>query len=705
MAQPTAYEQFLLELVNNARLNPLGAAKQFDTGLNDGLELGTISSDPGQALAYNVLLDDAAHFHSQWMFDNQKFQHEGDIRTDSTGSYQTRANDRMIDAGYQFNGSWAWGENLGNLGTTGTLDVNNAIVLINEGLFKSPYHRKNVLNGTFREIGNSTLTGTFNGYNTLLITQNFALSGSDIFLTGVAFDDSIIDDAFYTVGEGLAQVSVEATRQSDDAVFTTFTTDSGGYQMALTPGVYEVSFKQNNQTVGVPRQIAIVDENIKLDLDTSDPNPSVNQHLMGLQNADHLVGSQGNDSLVGNHGRDTLKGNAGDDILYGGAGNDTLIGDAGDDILYGGAGEDRLYVASNDNITLSDTQVIGDGIDIISNIEFANLYGRSNDNLIDARSAVNVRALIKGEGGNDTLRGGENDDTLFGGGGNDILFGEGGNDVINGNGGRDRLYIVSNNDITLSDTQVTGDGIDTISNIEFANLFGQDGDNIIDARDAVKIRTVIRGEGGNDTLRGGENRDTLLGGNGNDVLFGEGGNDIIDGNGGTDLIYVVSNNNITLSDNQVTGDGIDTIRNIEFANLYGQGRNNLIDARNATNISTVIKGGGGNDTLIGSQMSDNIQGDNGSDILYGSGGNDILTGNSGSDVFVLESAAGTDTIRDFVDGIDYLSLGAAVNFSDLDINDSSNGSVTIVNTIDNQMLAILNNVSAVNITEQDFTDI
>src|SRR5688572_9324797 len=37
MAQPTATEQYFLELVNRARANPAGEAARFGIGLNDGL--------------------------------------------------------------------------------------------------------------------------------------------------------------------------------------------------------------------------------------------------------------------------------------------------------------------------------------------------------------------------------------------------------------------------------------------------------------------------------------------------------------------------------------------------------------------------------------------------------------------------------------------------------------------------------------------
>lgn len=269
MVQPTAQEQYLLELINRARLNPLGEASFFGIDLNDGLDPGTISDDQKQPLAFNFLLNDAANFHSQWMLDNQKFQHAGEDNS--------RAYNRMIDAGYQFTGSWTWGENLSTVGTTGTLNLNNAVVQINEGLFKSPLHRQNILNGDFREVGLATLQGNYQGFDSLLVTENFAKSGSDIFLTGVAFDDLVEDDSFYSVGEGLAGIEVTATRQSDGEAFNTTTTASGGYQLALDPGQYEVSFDQGNQALGSDRQVSITNANVKLDLDTSDLDQS--QHI------------------------------------------------------------------------------------------------------------------------------------------------------------------------------------------------------------------------------------------------------------------------------------------------------------------------------------------------------------------------------------------------------------------------------------------
>ena len=270
MVQPSMYEQYLLELVNRARSNPQREANLYNIGLNDGLDTNTISNDAKQPLVFNLLLIDAARSHSQWMLDYDRFSHQG-VRGSDPG-------DRMKDAGYQFIGSWTWGENIGYTGTS-RLNLNNAVEQIHQGLFKSPGHRENILNNSFREIGLATSTGDYKGYNSLMVTQKFAKSGSDVFLTGVAFDDAVEDDNFYTIGEGLAGIEVTVIRQSDNRSFTTTTMTSGGYQMPLEAGTYEVSFSKNNREIGNSEQITIGAENIKLDLNTENSTFEVARHI------------------------------------------------------------------------------------------------------------------------------------------------------------------------------------------------------------------------------------------------------------------------------------------------------------------------------------------------------------------------------------------------------------------------------------------
>jgi hypothetical protein len=64
MVEPTAYEQYILELINRARANPGAEAARLGIDLNQGLAAGTISTAAKQPLAFNPLLIDAARGHS-----------------------------------------------------------------------------------------------------------------------------------------------------------------------------------------------------------------------------------------------------------------------------------------------------------------------------------------------------------------------------------------------------------------------------------------------------------------------------------------------------------------------------------------------------------------------------------------------------------------------------------------------------------------
>ncbi len=59
MAQPTAHEQYFLELVNRARANPGAEAARLGIDLNQGLTAGTIADIAKQPLAMNQLLTTA----------------------------------------------------------------------------------------------------------------------------------------------------------------------------------------------------------------------------------------------------------------------------------------------------------------------------------------------------------------------------------------------------------------------------------------------------------------------------------------------------------------------------------------------------------------------------------------------------------------------------------------------------------------------
>jgi Ca2+-binding RTX toxin-like protein len=328
-------EQYFLELVNRARMNPLGEAQRFGISLNDGLSSGTITSTPKQILAGNSLLNNAATGHSTHMLAVDQFAHQG-IGDGTLGS-------RMQASGYVYNYA---GENIAWNGTTGFLDADKAIGAHHEMLFKSAGHRTNILSSDFQEIGIGAATGVFtqNGtnFNALMSTQNFGEPASGTFVTGVAYRD-ITGDRFYSIGEGRGSIEAKLYK-SGTLLSSTSTASAGGYATKTTQtGSMELVFSDETLTRDLGVRFTLNSTNVKVDLVgdyTIEINvtgtlsrETLNARLLGIENK----------SLYGNALANKLEGNSGANWLSGGSGNDTLIGRKGADTLKGGLGADNFY--------------------------------------------------------------------------------------------------------------------------------------------------------------------------------------------------------------------------------------------------------------------------------------------------------------------------------------------------------------------------
>jgi len=149
--------------------------------------------------------------------------------------------------------------------------------------------------------------------------------------------------------------------------------------------------------------------------------------------------------------------------------------------------------------------------------------------------------------GPDTLTGGSGDDTLDGGDGTDLLNGGGGNDTLDGgvdsvsdvlHGDAGSNTVVGSGDVnfTLTNTSLTGHGVDTLSGIQLATLTGGGGANTLNAGAFTLGGVTLNGGGGADTLLGGAGPDALNGGDGPDSLTGGKGLDVFDGGAGNDAI-------------------------------------------------------------------------------------------------------------------------------------------------------------------------
>lgn len=370
MSQPSAYEQYMLELINADRA-AAGVAP----------------------LAFNGDLNEAAENHSSWMIATDIFSH--------TGVGGSTPEQRVTAAGYSFNGTWFSGENISWMSNGGAAGFQDEVDSRHASLMASPGHRANLLNGNFREIGVGFETGEMQGWDASVVTQNFALSGTSVFLTGAAFDDRD-GDLRYDVGEGLGGLTVTAVNGAGQS-FATTTMDAGGYNLDLAAGAYTVTFSGGGFAT-TTQQVTIGGGNVKLDLVDPQAGPppfnpidgtSAGETLRGTAVADWINGLAGNDRLQGGGDNDVLNGGGGRDLLFGDTGRDRLIGGGGNDVLTGGAQRDTFIFKGNWGVdSVADFQNGFDKLDLRGNgLSFAGLDiaaadldgdGAADDALIDA---------------------------------------------------------------------------------------------------------------------------------------------------------------------------------------------------------------------------------------------------------------------------------------------------------------------------------
>lgn len=387
-----AYEQYLLELINRARMDPLAELARYNAAvaagqyggatlaaLDDGLAAGSITGTARQVLAGDEALAAAAAGHSDYMLDTDQFNHSGI----GNGTPVSRAQ----AAGYA--GSYV-GENIAWSGTTGSVNPLTSIENHHFGLFRSAGHRSNIFLSTYSEIGLGRELGVYTSsrdWNASMLTEKFADIGSNRLLTGVAYADGN-DNDFYSVGEGQGGVAVSVAGGG-----AATTAAAGGYGIQVAAGEQSITMG------GVTVKLTFGNDNLKLDLvdgtrvfssgSLTLVSGATEGRLLGIADlsltgsraAETLTGNRGNNAIDGGRGNDTVAGGEGNDSAKGGSGNDTLRGEAGADRLEGGKGDDRIEGgAEADRLTGgqgNDTLAGGGGADVLV---FADGFG--NDEVI-----------------------------------------------------------------------------------------------------------------------------------------------------------------------------------------------------------------------------------------------------------------------------------------------------------------------------------
>jgi VCBS repeat-containing protein len=143
---------------------------------------------------------------------------------------------------------------------------------------------------------------------------------------------------------------------------------------------------------------------------------------------------------------------------------------------------------------------------------------------------------------------------------------------------------------------------------------------------------------------------------------------------GNDLVINVNNSQITVYDQYLSANALDSIQFTNGGTIFGYAlsttkymlNKDIIDALDGTNqedmiagtsstTGETINGANKNDLLFGNAGNDTLNGGSGNDLLVGGAGDDILNGDDGSDVLV--GGAGIDTLVGGA-GIDTFNFGA-----------------------------------------------
>ncbi|MEO0930083.1 MAG: CAP domain-containing protein [Pseudomonadota bacterium] len=127
-------------------------------------------------LRFNGDLNESSEDHSDWMLENNVFSHTGIGGSTST--------DRMRDAGYPLEGSWATRENIAYVPEGGEEGLSDEVIQLHQNLMNSPGHRANILNPGVTDIGIGIEEGLFTDddgdtFNTVMVTQNFARTSAE----------------------------------------------------------------------------------------------------------------------------------------------------------------------------------------------------------------------------------------------------------------------------------------------------------------------------------------------------------------------------------------------------------------------------------------------------------------------------------------------------------------------------------------------
>ena len=367
----------------------------------------------------------------------------------------------------------------------------------------------------------------------------------------------------------------------------------------------------------------------------------VPETVLGSPGNDTIYGSDGADRLSGGHGADLIHGGKGDDLidsllyfrdtdinesivgqgdtLYGDEGNDTLNGKEASDSLFGGDGDDRLTGCVDTDVTQ-----VNRGTDVLDG-------GAGNDLIFLALGSA------------------------FGGAGDDKFVNQNGvSNAIDGGSGFD----IAQGDYQLGDTYTTVEYLYDVIDSGFlrstrpakAAATAATAKTVTATIDTAKKVLRINGTSGADVINVSQKGTTI-------TVRSKGA---VIGTFSTSSLKASTDNPVVIVE---AGDGNDTV---------------ICQTSSGTDPLTLItrvKGGAGNDSIVGGSFNDVLEGDAGNDTVNGGAGNDLLSGDylallSLGETAVAASRAvdGTDKIIGGTGGVDIVSYTYRRNALTIDLS-------------------------------------
>jgi Ca2+-binding RTX toxin-like protein len=380
---------------------------------------------------------------------------------------------------------------------------------------------------------------------------------------------------------------------------------------------------------------------------------ALNDSIDLLGGSDSYLGLEGNDTILGNTGNDTLDGGSGNDTITGGDGNDRIWGGTGSDSIDAGAGTSDIISFNHTSAQAVSATISAIGGSAGSNYAEVRTASQGNDTIINFE---NILGSFENDGF--TINSAATDNAL--------LF-------VLGSIGADTIAVNVASNAVMANYNPSAGSLNFTRGV-IVDLTAGTAD---DGREGIDSLIGVRG------VNASSFGDTILGSNFNDRFRENGGSDSIDGRGGSDMLdYSGNSASQSVSVNLITDrasdgrGGTDTVISMEYVRA-GSGNDTLIgcdcdnefrggsgadildggagdldiaDYANNTSAQAISvnlttgrasDGFGFNDTLVSIEY---VRGGSGNDTMIGSDANERFRGNAGNDT--IDGGGGTEDILD-----------------------------------------------------------